>query len=476
MIKHMSITLRLTLLFSLASSSVLLILGLLIGASVERHFEEQDFKALDGTFTFVSKTLGHARTAAELEAISLQLSEPMGVRHGVVLAIVNAKGKVPMSADGLDVPPRVLDASLVRDNQQLSTWKSRKGEPLRGQARAIATRVPGQPSVIVVAATDITHHQHFMHAFGMTLWSFVLLAAVVMGLFGWLAVRYGLAPLQAIRRETENISAHRLETRLSVDQAPAELVELVRSLNDMLARLEASFQRLSEFSSDLAHELRTPVSALLTQTQVTLSRPRTLEEYRDILASNSEEFERLGRMISDMLFLAKSDNHQLIPQRETVDLMQEVALLFEFYEALAEARGIKLHSSGHGLVSGDRLMLRRALSNVLSNAIRHGADESDIAMHIEQANDGSTSLSLENMGQTIAHEHLPRLFDRFYRVDAARQRFSDGAGLGLAITRSIMRSHGGDATVSSDNGRTVFELTMPPTALITASGSPRQTG
>lgn len=476
MIKRLSITLRLTLLFSLASSSVLLILGLLIGASVQRHFEEQDLKALDDAFTVVSKTLKQVRTESQLEILSRQLNEGVETRQDVLLAIVTSQDKGPRGVTGLNIPPELMDAYPLPGGQALSTWKSRRGEPLRGQRRQIATQIPGLPTVNVVAATDITHHQHFMHAFGMTLWSFVLLAAMVMGLFGWIAVRYGLAPLQAIRRETENISAHRLETRLSVDRAPAELVELVRSLNDMLARLEASFQRLSEFSSDLAHELRTPVSTLLTQTQVTLSRPRTLEEYRDVLASNSEEFERLGRMISDMLFLAKSDNHQLIPQRETVDLMQEVTLLFEFYEALAEARGIKLHASGHGLVSGDRLMLRRALSNVLSNAIRHSADDSDIAIHIDHADDGSTCLSIENMGQTISPEHLPRLFDRFYRVDSARQRFSDGAGLGLAITRSIMRSHGGDATVASDNGRTIFQLTLPPKTLTMVSASPRQSG
>lgn len=463
MIKRISITLRLTLLFSLASSSVLLLLGFLIGAAVERHFEEQDLKALDGTFSYVGHTLAGARGAAELQALSRQLIDPMATHHDMMLAITDSGSKATMAAPAMDIPPALLQARGVHGRTRLYSWFNRDGLPLRGQSREIDTGMPGHSPVIVTAATDITHHLHFMHAFGVTLWLFVLLAAIIMGFFGWVAVRYGLSPLQAIRQETENISAHRLETRLSVEQVPAELAELVRSLNNMLARLEASFQRLSEFSSDLAHELRTPVNALLTQTQVTLSRPRPVEEYREVLASNSEEFERLGRMISDMLFLARSDNHQLIPQRETVDLRQEVALLAEFYEALAEARGISLHLSGQGQVPGDRLMLRRALSNVLSNAIRHGADRSEITIHIEQTLDGSSCIAIENTGQTIAAEHLPRLFDRFYRVDAARQRFSDGAGLGLAITRSILQAHGGDASVSSANGRTVFRLTLPST-------------
>lgn len=461
MIKRLSITLRLTLLFSLASSSVLLLLGFLIGAAVERHFQEQDLKALDSTFSYVSHRLAGARTAAELEALSQQLIDPLATHHDMMLAITSGRGKT-LAAPGMDLPPVLLNVPEAQNRSRLHSWSSRDGLPLRGQTREIRSGVPRHPPLIVTAATDITHHLHFMHAFGVTLWLFVVLAAIIMGFFGWVAVRYGLSPLQLIRQETENISAHRLETRLSVEQVPAELAELVRSLNNMLARLEASFQRLSEFSSDLAHELRTPVNALLTQTQVTLSRPRAVEEYREVLASNSEELERLGRMISDMLFLARSDNHQLIPQRETVDLRQEVTLLAEFYEALAEARGIRLQLRGQGQVSGDRLMLRRALSNVVSNAIRHGADRSDISIEIGQAPDGSTCISIENAGQTIAPEHLPRLFDRFYRVDAARQRFSDGAGLGLAITRSILRAHGGEASVDSSNGRTVFRLTLPP--------------
>ena len=160
-------------------------------------------------------------------------------------------------------------------------------------------------------------------------------------------------------------------TRIPSDAVPVELVSLVETLNAMLTRLETSFAQLSDFSSDIAHELRTPVSNLLTQTQVTLSKARSPDEYRDILASNAEEFERLSRMISDMLFLAKSDNQLIVPHPEAVNLVDEVKGVFEFYEALAEEKSIALHCIGAGIVSGDRLMLRRAISNLLSNALRY---------------------------------------------------------------------------------------------------------
>jgi two-component system heavy metal sensor histidine kinase CusS len=247
---------------------------------------------------------------------------------------------------------------------------------------------------------------------------------------------------------------------LAVESIPVELAEVAQTLNEMLARLEASFRRLSDFSSDLAHELRTPVSNLLTQTQVTLSKTRTLVEYQNVLASNAEEFERLSRTIADMLFLAKSDNDLIVPHRESVDMAAEVASLFEFYEALAEEKGLSLTSSGNGTAFGDRLMLRRAINNLLSNAVRHTPEKGRIAVNV--ASDGAgVALSVENTGEAIAPEHLPRLFDRFYRTDSARQHFAEGAGLGLAITRSIVRAHGGEVSASSAEGLTQFSIRIP---------------
>jgi len=287
------------------------------------------------------------------------------------------------------------------------------------------------------------------------------LAAIAMGAFGWVAVRRGLAPLQSIRAEADAITARRLNARLPVDAVPAELADLARTLNDMLARLETSFQRLSDFSSDLAHELRTPVSNLMTETQVTLGKARTTEQYREVLASNAEELERLSRMISDMLFLAKADNDLMVPHQESVDLQVEVRSLFDYYEALAEDAGVRMSCIGSGAVQGDRLMIRRAISNLLSNAIRHTPENGEIQVSLHADSSGELCLAVENTGDTIPEEHLPRLFDRFYRVDASRQRSTEGAGLGLAITHSIVRAHGGTASVRSSAGKTIFELRFP---------------
>src|SRR5574343_358176 len=285
----------------------------------------------------------------------------------------------------------------------------------------------------VAIATEITHHEHFMTSFRQTLWGFMGLATLAMGLLGWFAVRRGLIPLQAIKHQAAEITANRLHTRLPVELIPA----------------------------DLAHELRTPVSNLLTQTQVTLSKARSADDYRDILASNAEEFERLSRTISDMLFLAKADNDQIIPNQERIELAEEVAELLEYYEILAEEKAITLSHSGRGRVTGDRLMLRRAISNLLSNAIRHTPNGGTIAIKITHDPEVSTILTVENTGQPISSEHLPRLFDRFYRVDSSRFRTTENAGLGLAITRSILQAHGGDVSARSEDGLTSFVLRLP---------------
>jgi two-component system heavy metal sensor histidine kinase CusS len=242
---------------------------------------------------------------------------------------------------------------------------------------------------------------------------------------------------------------------------PRELVDLAAAFNAMLSRLEESFRRLSEFSSDLAHELRTPIASLMTQTHVALSRTRSAEEYREVLYSNSEEYERLARMITDMLFLAKSDHGLIAPRSETVDLATEVKELFEFYDALAEDQGVSLAVEGVGTVAGERLMIRRAVSNLLSNAINHTPRGGCVKVRIERAANGEIRLSMENPGEGIAPEHLPRIFDRFYRIDPSRQRSTDGAGLGLAITKSIVAAHKGTVHAFSEGGLTRFQIVFP---------------
>ncbi|GAB4175383.1 MAG: heavy metal sensor histidine kinase [Rhodocyclaceae bacterium] len=462
-----SITFRLTALFAIGSTAVLLALGLMIGEAVERHFVEQDVAAIGGRLKTVAHLLSRVRSPADLDALLPYLDDTLTAAHrelggsgAFAIAILAGEGggRTMLVTRGVEFPAILLDRSMAVDAPVV--WRQ-DGRPWRGISARLPTGIEGWPSALVAMAIDITHHEHFMAAFRRTLWSFVAFAAALTGLFGWAAVRRGLAPLSAIRREAEAVTASRLHHRLRTDAVPVELTELAATLNGMLARLEDSFRRLSEFSGDIAHELRTPVANLMTETQVVLAKARSADEYREVLAANAEEYERLSRMISDMLFLAQADHGLIVPSREPVELDAQVRELFDFYDALAEDKGVRLILAGQARVTGDRLMLRRALSNLLANAIRHTPAGGEIRVRLDAAAGGAVTVAVENTGEPIAPEHLPRLFDRFYRADPSRHHGSDGAGLGLAITRSIVRAHGGEITVASGPDGTCFEIRLP---------------
>jgi len=463
LVRRQSLTFRLTLLFAAASTVVLLILGQIVVRSVEGHFEEQDMAELGGKLELTRHLLERVRSAGEWDGLPQLLDDALIGHHGMAIAVRGPDGQMLFAAHGVSFTPPLIERAGPAGRPQV--WRSDDNVDFRGIVGEARTGMANAPPAFVAVAIDISHHRSFMDAFMRTLWLVVLAASLATGLLGWFVARRGLAPLRDMRRKAGEVSAQRLDQRLSVEAVPVELAELAESLNDMLARLEESFRRLSDFSSDLAHELRTPVSNLMTQTQVALSRSRTAEAYREVLESNAEEFERLSRMISDMLFLAKADNGLIVPGRESFDLADEVAALFDFYGALAEESGVSLRQAGSAPLVADRLMLRRAIGNLLSNALRYTPAGGEIVATARLVHDdaGATTarLSIENTGEPIPPAHLARLFDRFYRVDAARRSSGDGAGLGLAITRSIARAHGGDIEGRAGVQSNVFEMWIP---------------
>jgi two-component system heavy metal sensor histidine kinase CusS len=473
-----SLTRLLTLSFTLVTTVILLLLGVMVSNSVEHHFEEEDVEMMRGKLELTRRVLERADSTQALAALPRQIEDALHGHHGLAIAVMAADGRRLFVTGAAEFPVTMFSLPQDASISLPQVWHTAAGLPFRGIAARVHAAQAGPAPWVIAVATDISHHERFLHAFRVTLWGVLVLAALACGLLGWLVVRRALVPLHAIRHEAAAITADRLHARLDVQAVPAELVELADTLNQMLSRLEDSFRRLSEYSSDIAHELRTPISNLLTQTQVTLARPRDVEAYQDVLASNVEELERMAKMVADMLFLAKTDNDMGVGADEQVDLRHEVDSLVAFYEAVAEDNGVVLAVEGAATAPGDRLMLRRAIGNLLSNALAHTPRGGQIRLHLEM-HDGAVDghgpvfgpvhgqrvqqarVSVENTGQTIAAEHLPRLFDRFYRADPSRKRQGEGVGLGLAITRSIARAHGGEVTVHSTAGVTVFELSIP---------------
>ena len=456
---RVSLTARLTVLFVLVSSSVLLVLGFVVAASVEKHFEEQDKEVLIGKMGLVQHTLEKLRSRGDLAAVMQSLDDALVGHHGLDVMVVGADQQLLFSSTLHPFALDLVHATALQMPLRPTIWL-RDGQRYRGIAAPVATGLADGLPVTVAVAIDIRHHQEFMQSFQRTLWAFIAAAAALASVLGWAAARHVLAPLRTMREQTNAVTAQHLSYRLPVQVMPVELSQLAQSLNDMLSRLEAAFGRLTAFSSDIAHELRTPVSNLMTETQVALSRERSTAEYQRILESNAEEFDHLGRMIADMLLLAKADNGLFIPNLQTLQLASEVRALFDYYDAVADEKGVKFTLEGDGTLGADRLMLRRALGNLLSNAIRHATPHTAVEVSI-QAGVKSIEICVLNTGDAIAPEHLERVFERFFRVDPSRQISSEGTGLGLAITKSIVAAHGGTITVTSSDKDTVFRVFLP---------------
>jgi two-component system heavy metal sensor histidine kinase CusS len=454
--KPLSLTTRISLLFAGAVIVVLLATGFILTQAMEAHFLEADRHELEGKMELIRHLLVRADSEAAFDALPQQLEDALVGHRGLAVAVADTAGNIWFATSGSGFPHALLQRG---QDASAGLWQwVQGGRSYRGLAMGVRAGT-GEFQTVAVAL-DMADHEAFMAKFRHMLAMAMALAVLATAGLGWIATRRGLSPLRRVAEMAASISAERLGTRLQSNVVPAELSALVAAFNAMLARLDQAFQRLSDFSSDIAHELRTPVSNLMTQTQVALSRARDANEYRDILHSNLEEYERLARMIGDMLFLAKADNRLIVPKREWITLAEEAGSLIEFYGILAEDRNIRLQVVGNARTEGDRIMLGRALSNLLSNAIRHCPPGGTVTVRLENDVSG-TRLSVENPG-TIPAENLPRLFDRFFTGDPARRPGGDGVGLGLAIVKSIVAAHGGTITAHSDNGLTRFVIHLPP--------------
>ena len=445
--RRLSLSSRLALLFAACTAVVSLFAGVLFNRASEAHFIELDQQLLDGKLIGLRRALQDVQ-ASEAEA---RLADELSRQADLSLRITGGDGQrwYDSSIKVPDVLPQQSGLSTVSNND---TEYRVLNAPLYPDK-------PDSPKLTLLL--DITHHQHFLQRMQHLIWLTVGLSALATALLGAWAARSGLRPLRRMSAVARGISAQSLNARLSEAQMPPELAEMAHSFNAMLARLDDSFQRLSAFSADIAHELRTPLSNLLTHTQVTLTRPRPIEDYREALHSNLEELQWMAQLVNDMLYLAKADHGLLMPKREPLALADEADALLEFFAPLAEDAAVTLSREGTARIEGDRSMLRRALSNLLDNALRFTPASGEVRLAIQDL-PNAVRVSVENTGGEISAQLLPRLFDRFYRADPARQEgSSEHAGLGLAITQSIVRAHGGQIHCESDRGWTRFVIELP---------------
>ncbi|PWE46713.1 heavy metal sensor histidine kinase [Pseudomonas prosekii] len=445
--RRLSLSNRLALLFAACTAVVSLFAGVLFSRASEAHFVELDQQLLNG------KLIGLRRALQDIQSSEseVKLQDELSRQADLSLRITGSDGQrwFDSSSKLPQTLPQKLGLSTVND----------AGTDYRVLNAPLFADKADSPQLTLLL--DITHHQHFLQRMQNLIWLTVGLSALATALLGAWAARSGLRPLRRMSVVASGVSAQSLNARLPEENMPPELAEMAHNFNAMLGRLDDSFQRLSAFSADIAHELRTPLSNLLTHTQVTLTRPRPLEDYREALHSNLEELQWMAQLVNDMLYLAKADHGLLMPKREPLELAEETDVLLEFFAPLAEDAQVRLSREGSARMLGDRSMLRRALSNLLDNALRFTPVGGEVRVRIVEQSDGLT-LQVENTGSGIDPALLPRLFDRFYRADPARQEgSSEHAGLGLAITQSIIRAHGGLIRCESANGWTRFVIELP---------------
>jgi two-component system, OmpR family, heavy metal sensor histidine kinase CusS len=316
----------------------------------------------------------------------------------------------------------------------------------------------GEPSVnsdTIQIAIDISQEEELLRRYRIWFWAILLVTSVLFPFVGYRIARHGIRPVKEIAATARRITSTNLRERIKAEGYPFELALLAGTFNEMLDRLEKSFEQISQFSADIAHDLRTPVNNIRGEAEVALARARTVDEYRDVLESSLEETVRLSELIGDLLFLGRAESPLNHLHRQRVDVDELLGIVRDYYEATALDGGVSLLTkAGAGPITADldRALMLRAVSNLVSNAIAHTPIGGSVTL-AASATDAEIRIKVSDTGIGIPEEALPRVFDRFFRVDPSRSKTSGGTGLGLAIVQSIMTLHGGSAEIASQLGQ-----------------------
>ncbi|MGF7130083.1 two-component system heavy metal sensor histidine kinase CusS [Paraburkholderia sp. EB58] len=460
--RRFSLTARLATWFALIT---VLVFG--VGGGVLYHTLAQQIRAQDN-FDLVL-------TAQRLRRLTSELDSPQGItlhesrldslvigNQAFFLRVQDSDGHVLLERNPshfaigdlqkVKAPNRIFE-------HDVQEWHSADGLTMRGIATDIAL---GDGSVVhAVVGREMSDREALLALYRDTLYLTTLCALLAAAALGYLAVRTSLRPLRDIAGSAAHVTVGKLDTRIPSGRVPRELEALVDALNSMLARIEIGFERLSQFTSDLAHDLRTPLGNMRGASEVALARSRSADEYQAVLVSNIEECERLSRMVENVLFLARADNPQYVTTAADFSVRDEIQRVAEYFEGIADDAGIAIRVMASGQLHADVELFRRAVSNLLANALRYTPRGKTVSITAHGTTDGVT-VTVANPGTPIPPEHLSRLFDRFYRVDGSRSNSAGSTGLGLAIVRTIMELHGGSASVESDAAATQFHLHFPP--------------
>ncbi|WP_175673574.1 heavy metal sensor histidine kinase [Burkholderia ambifaria] len=458
---------RLTLAFAAVAALVFALTGAYLYRSLSAELTRRDDIEIVGKLNQFLQLARASGSTAALRADPAVFHEVLLSHPGVYLGIYDAANR-PL-VEHTDEAGNTLASVIARprpaDAAAVAASPFTCAPPGIGTSRCVRAHatLPSGEAIQVALARTAADRQSLLESYRVDIWLAAALGALLVGALGYAVASRGLRPVESLGRQTSRIEAHNLNARLDARGGPVELHELATSVNRMLDRLERAFVRLSQFSSDLAHDMRTPLANVISSSQVTLSRARTTEEYEALIDSNIEECERLQRMIENMLFLARTDNARQHLKTVELDAGAELRRLASYFQALADEAGVHLAVQGEASVVADATLFRRAVSNLASNALEHAQAGSTIELTIS-TRPGYAVVEVTNRGAAIPPEQIERIFERFYRIDSSRHGAARNAGLGLAIVKSIIELHRGKVEVESRDGRTTFALYFPARA------------
>ncbi len=457
-----SLTARVAFLFALIACAIVTSLGMYLYSSTRQALETRADYSLIGRVEHFRTLLHDLYNVKQMEDRPALFETMLGSEQDVLMfAYPGQPPFVRVNPDNM-TPPSMQPVAL---NQPLTLAVLHAGQRPDGvRVRWISTEAEvghDGTKVVIIGAHVMTQESHILSAYYWRVTAAAAISVLLAALLGLLVLKRGFRPLSEMAERAAEVSPTNIAIRLRENDAPQELRRLAASFNAMLDRLSDGYEHLSQFSADLAHEIRTPIGVLMGQTQVTLNKVRNAGEYQQVLESNLEELQRLSRIVENILFLAHADHAGLSVEKTPLVLADELHKIAEYFEGVAEERNIRLVVEASGALQANPVMCRRAVSNLVVNAVRYAVPGSTVRLSSKLQGQG-TCIEVENQGDAIPQEQLDRLFDRFYRGDKSRSEFTESNGLGLAIVRAIMLVHGGSAEVTcSATGVINFSLYFP---------------
>ncbi|MBP0596685.1 heavy metal sensor histidine kinase [Herbaspirillum sp. LeCh32-8] len=460
---------RVTALFSLLTFLVVTGLGLYLNQAATESLELRADQALTGRVEHFRNLMHDLYNVEQMEQRPALFESMMGNEQDV--RIFRRHGEAPFIQSNPDhlTPPEMepIPVGTPVTSADLFTSTRADGVRVRWVAALADVGKPGSgnhDTVEIVAAYVMVQEARMMRTYRWRIAGAAAGAVLITALLGFLLLRRGLRPLEDMSRRAAQITPDHLSMRLEQDGMPEELRRAALSLNAMLDRLEAGYEHLEQFSGDLAHEIRTPINVLMGQSQVALGQPRSPEEYEQLLESNVEELQRISRIVENIMFLAQADHATLAVDCAPLDLAAELGKIADYFEGIADERGMHFTLDTQGECWANLIMWRRAVNNLVINAVRYGEADTEVRILSRSDRNGS-SIVVENRSLDATPHTMARMFDRFYRGDRSRSAFTESNGLGLAIVKAIMSLHRGTATVECPQpGWIRFTLSFPPAA------------